>query len=274
MAITTYSGIYTGAIQQITYNKTVITGSTATNPTMLWIQGGLPSGGTVGSNLAGRTTSNTETAALPFTNPPAGQNTYISRFRYCSAGFVSSDRFRSMLLIDLMWISSAVSQVTTTQTINSVAWPARDVDGSTAGKGVYIALLHTGAYSAPNSYTATITYTNSSGTGSKTGTVSRTGGDSQRWAPLSLDNGDVGVQSIQDFTFSAVPGTGGTTVLFAYRPIAMISAQLTQGLVPIDETAMTLALPRLYNDTCVTMVTFAGGTGPNGTYGDFTLSQG
>lgn len=271
MAITTYSGIYTGPLQEITYTKTVTTGSSATNPTMLWIQGGLPGGGTVGSNLAGRTPSNTEAAALPFKDPPAGQNTYVSRFKYNSVLFSSG---RSMLLIDLMWISSAVSQVITTQTINSVAWPARDVDGSTAGKGVYIALLHTTGYSAPNSYTATITYTNSAGTGSKTGTVSRTGGDGQRWAPFALDSGDVGVQSIQNFTFSAVPGTGGVTVLFAYRPIAVISSQFTQGLVPIDETAMTLALPRLYNGTCITMVTFAGGTGANETFGSFTLSQG
>lgn len=271
MTITTYSGIYTERLQEITYTKIVTTGSSATDPTVLWIQGGLPGGGTVGSNLAGRTTSNTESAALPFPNPPAGQNTYISRFKYNSALFSTA---RSMLLIDLMWISSAVSQVTTTQTINSVAWPARDVDGSTAGKGVYIALLHTGGYSAPNSYTATITYTNSSGTGSKTGTVSRSTANGQRWAPFALADGDVGVQSIQDFTFSAVPGTGGTTVLFAYRPIALISSQFTQGLIPIDETAMTLALPRLYNGTCVTMVTFAGGTGANETFGSFTLSQG
>lgn len=274
MTITTYSGIYTGRLQEITYTKTVITGSSATDPTVLWVQSGRPGGGTVGSNLAGRVPDNTETAALPFPDPPAGQNTYISRFKYNSALLGTTTVPRSMLLIDLMWISSAVSQVTTTQTINSIAWPARDVDGSTAGKGVYIALLHTGAYSAPNSYTATITYTNSAGTGSKTGTVSRTGGNLQRWAPLSLDNGDVGVQSIQDFTFSALPGTGGGTVLFAYRPIAMISSQFTQGLIPIDETAMTLALPRLYNGTCVTMVTFAGGTGANETFGSFTLSQG
>lgn len=267
MAITTFAGIYSGPMQEFSFAKILTTGSTADNPTLTWLWSGRPNDGAIGLSLSGTSRSNSSSGAIPFTNPSSGQNTYLSRFDHASSDFSG----KSVFIIDLLWITSAVSQVTTTQTINSISLPARDIDGATDGRGVYIAMFHSTGYASSNSYTATITYTNSSGTGSKTGTVSRTGGASNRWVPFGLASGDEGVRSVQDFTFSAVPGTSGVTVLIAYRPIAILSSEYTLGCVPISDTALTLGMPRIYDNSCLTIINMAGS---NQSWGTYTFSQG
>lgn len=269
MAITTFADIYSGVVQQFPFAKTATTGSSADNPTMTFGWNGRPDNGSVGLNISGDLRTNTSAGAVPFKNPAAGQNTYLSAFSSQGAGVPNG---KSLLLIDLLWITAAVSAVTTTQTINSITLPARDIDGSTNGRGVYIAMWHTVQYSGSNAYTATITYTNSANNGSRIGTVSRSGGASNRWVPFGLAEGDEGVRSVQDFTFSALPGTSGFTVLIAYRPIVMISSQFTNGDDWISEKAFTLALPRIYDDSCVTSINFAAQS--NTTAGVFTLAQG
>lgn len=268
MAITTYAGIYTGAVQQLQFSKLVTIGSSASDPTLTFFWSGIPSAGGAGASLSGNTRDNTSSGAIPFRNASSGQNNYLSRFDHASS---APSTGKSVFIVDILWITSAVSQVTTTQTINSVTFPSRDIDGSTAGRGVYIAMFHSTGYASSNAYTATITYTNSANTGSRVGTVSRTGGLANRWVPFGLAEGDEGVRSVQDFTFSAVPGTSGATVLLAYRPIALLSSILTTGGVPISDTAMTLALPQLYDGTCLTIINMAGG---NESYGTYTIAQG
>lgn len=255
MAITTFADIYSGVAQQFNFTKTATTGSSAADPVFTFAWSGFPGAGSSGSGLSGSLRDNTSSGALPFKDPASGQNTYLSSLDYSGTGLTSG---RSVLVVDLLWITSALSQVTTTQTINSITLPSRDMDGSTNGRGVYIAMWHTAAYSTSNAYTATITYTNSANAGSRTGSVSRTGGNAFRFVPFSLAEGDEGVKSVQNFTFSAVPGAGGTTLLIAYRPIAVVSSGFSNSSAPLSERAFTLGLPRIYDGSCVSFVNLAG----------------
>lgn len=269
MAITTYSGTYTGPMQVFPFAKIDTAQSSPSDPVMTFGWGGRPTAGAVGLALSGSERTSASAGAIPFKNAVAGQSTYLSSFLYNGSSLVNG---RSLFIFDILWITSAVSQVTTTQTINSITLPSRDIDGSTDGRGVYIAMWHTTSYSGNNAYTATITYTNSAGTASRTGTVSRTGGSAQRWIPFGLQNGDEGVRSVQNFTFSALPGSSGVTVLLAYRPILVMSSQYSNGDAPVYETAMTLGMPLIYSDSCLTTVNLAYSSFE--TSGVYTLSQG
>lgn len=269
MAITTYSGIYTGPMQVFPFAKIDTTQSSASDPVITFGWNGRPNAGAVGLSISGSSRTSSSVGAIPFKNAASGQSTYLSSFLYSGSSLANG---RSLFIVDLLWITSAVSQVTTTQTINSITLPARDIDGSTNGRGVYIAMWHTQQYSGNNAYTATITYTNSTGTTGRTGTVSRVGGLSQRWVPFGLQNGDEGVQSVQDFTFSALPGTSGFTVLLAYRPILVMSSQYSNGDAPVSETAFTLGMPLIYDDSCLATINLAFSSFD--TAGVYTLSQG
>jgi hypothetical protein len=268
VAITTFEQIYAGVVQQLNFSTTAASASTAATPVLNWIRTGAFGTGTVGSSLSGSLRDSTSSGAVPYVSPATGQDTYLSRFNHGSNSVTTG---KSVYIIDLLWITSAVAQNLTTQTISSVTLPSRDADGTTAGRGVYIAMLHTTAYTSGAPYTATITYTNSANSNSRVGAVSENGGTINRWVPFGVASGDEGVRSVQNFAFSALPGTGGVTVLLAYRPIAVISSNYGGGEARISETAFTLGLPQLYDGTCLTTVNAAGSDEVSMTY---TFSQG
>jgi hypothetical protein len=111
----------------------------------------------------------------------------------------------------------------TAETINSVAWPARDAEGTINGDKVLIGVEVSTATGA-GVPTITIGYTNSAGTAGKTATniqptvaASATG----TFYQMGLAAGDVGVRSIQTKTLSAT-WTSGVYHLVAYRVIAAV----------------------------------------------------
>ena len=151
--------------------------------------------------------------------PTASGNTHLAR-----ASFVSSAQAGMVLLCDRLWHNSGIVVTTTTaQTINSVAWPARDKNGATLGHGVYIGLEISTATGAGASVIS-ISYTNQDGTAGKTGTAtplyaaSSIAGSFYRF---NLAAGDTGVRSIQTYT-STVSMTSGVVHLVAYRVLASI----------------------------------------------------
>lgn len=268
MAITTLTGFSTGAWQQFSYAKSGLpTASALNNPVFLWfLSAGTPRAGTGASTLSGTVIDSSDVGAIPFKNPSSG-NTYLSKWEMPSPiNFAAA----SALLVDLLWVSSTLSQVTTTQTINSITFPNRDINGASDGAGVYVALYHNVTYVAPlSAYTATISYTNSANAPSRTGTLSQNGGNSTRSYFFSLDDGDVGVKSIQSFTFSALPGATGTSLLLAFRPIALLTSVTGSGGMLARESAVTLAAPRIYDSSALTFFVF-NATAQAG----ITLSQG
>lgn len=174
--------------------------------------------------------------------PAAYQNTHLARF-----SGVSSAQAGVLLLCDRLWHNSGFTiTATTAQTVNSVAFPARDANGSTNGEGV---LLGVEVSTATGSGTPTITasYTNQEGTAGKTGTnavATVATSAAGTFYPLGLAAGDTGVRSVQSLTLSAT-WTSGVIHLVAYRVLA--SLELPAAGIPNAVDALTSGMPKLHD---------------------------
>ena len=182
--------------------------------------------------------------------PAASGNTHLMRF-----SGVSSAQAGVLLLCDRLWHNSGLVVTTTTaQTVNSVAFPARDRNGTTDGFGVQIGLeisVATGAGAA----TPSIVYTNSANVGTRTGTLVTAYAATSAigsFYPFGLAAGDVGVRSIQSCTLG-VSMTSGTIHLVAYRVLASLELGAAGLANAVD--ILTSGAPRLY-DTSVPFLLF------------------
>jgi hypothetical protein len=151
--------------------------------------------------------------------PAASGNTHLARF-----SLTSSAQAGNALLCDRLWHNSGIVVTTiTAQTINSVAWPARDKNGATSGDGVYIGLEVSTATGAGASVIS-ISYTNSAGTAGRTGTavpLYAATSIAGSFYVFALQAGDVGVRSVQTYT-STVSMTSGVVHLVAFRILAQV----------------------------------------------------
>lgn len=242
MAITTLDGVLAGmqAPQEIVkaITPTLVAGRPHSLAYLAGRPGAMaaPAGGMAGLALT------TKAGQIPFTNPVSG-NAYLARF----SGQSSS--VGRLLLCDRLWEQSGISVTTTTaQTIDSATWPARDMNGATAGEGVMIGLEVSAATGAGAS-TISISYTDSGNGGPNTGAAldayvaSSAIGAFYRFG---LAAGDTGVKQVLTYT-STVSMTSGTVHLVAYRLLASVS--VTQGHIAAALDALTGGLPRLYDNT-------------------------
>lgn len=176
--------------------------------------------------------------------PAASGNTHLSAF-----DGVSSAQGGLLILADRLWHNSGITITqTTAHTVNSVAWPARDKNGSTNGDGVYIG-VEVSAATGAGTPTLTIGYTDSAGNAgaTATNTVATVASSAVgTFYPIGLAAGDVGVRSIQTFTLSAT-WTSGTIHLVAYRPIRAL--RLPAAGLPDALNAITGNLPRMYDNS-------------------------
>jgi len=176
--------------------------------------------------------------------PAASGNTHLARF-----SGVSSAQAGMLLLCDRLWHNSGFTITSTgAQTINSAAWPARDMNGSTNGVGVILGVEISGATGA-GTPTITVSYTNDANTSGKTATNSvATVATSAAgtFYPIGLAAGDTGVRSVQTLTLSAT-WTSGTMHLVAYRVLATL--ELPAAGIPNAVDALTSGMPRCYDTT-------------------------
>ena len=176
--------------------------------------------------------------------PPASGNTHLSY-----ATFMSSAQGGLVLLCDRLWHNSGFTITSTAaQTVNSVTFPARDIDGTTNGEGVFVGVEVSGATGA-GTPTLTMSYTNAAGTAGRTATnVDATVATSAvgTFYRIGLQAGDTGVRSIQSLTLSAT-WTSGTIHLVAYRPIAAIP--LIGAALPGAINTVTGNMPRIYDNS-------------------------
>lgn len=251
MAITTMAGVIGG----LRYPTLLAKGSSSGNSISAnvfrtsWYAAGFPAAATANtSGMAGQSLTSSD-AAPSFTNPASG-NTYLAK----ATPVIGGNGWRNGCLFDRLWENSGIDvTVTTAQTINSAAWPARDLNGSTNGEGVLIALEVSTTIGAAISSSASISYTNSAGTAGRTGAIlpiSLGASAVGCWHFFALDSGDLGVRSVESITLSASL-VSGTVHLVALRPIAILGAY---GIGNIDqrEDAITLGMPRLYDNTVLT----------------------
>lgn len=174
--------------------------------------------------LAGRATdgtTSTDAGCIFFPDAGAG------KVRYLTEASMDATVASAFSLWDVVWVNSGLVVTTTTgQTINSVAFPARDDNGSTNGEGYYIGIYAVAALgNAALVSNSTVTYTNSAGTGSRTATLSATVPQNFPATPVigtvvwfNLAAGDTGVRSIQTVTLNTTL-TSGTASVFVARKI-------------------------------------------------------
>lgn len=245
MAITTLDGVIAGMRPPEDILKIGIAGVVGRHYSPFYVAGRpgaavAPTPGIAGAALT------TYAGQIPFTNPAGGQNSYLARF-IAGAQSGTANISGQILLCDRLWHNSGIGvTLTTAQTINSVAWPARDANGSTNGDGVLIG-AEVSTVMGAGTPTWTMGYTNSAGVAGRsivTAAQSATMAVGS-FIPIQLAAGDVGVRSIQTWQQSATM-TSGVYHLVAYRILARVPVNNSlEGVVD----ALTGGFVRLYDNT-------------------------
>lgn len=241
MAITTADQLLAGMKPANDFLKVATPTLVAGRPHSLFYLAGMPGAATASANALAGAALTTYAGQLPFGNPASG-SAYLARLQ------AQATIPGTLLLCDRLWHNAGITITSNTaQTIDSVAWPARDANGSTNGVGVLCG-VEVSAATGAGTPTMTIGYTNSANTDTRTATnIIATVATSAAGAfyPIGLQAGDDGIRSIQTFTLSAT-WTSGTIHLVAYR----ILARLDLGVTPINAIdALTGGMPKAYDNT-------------------------
>lgn len=217
MTITSLAGIETGAVQSAYLIKpTTVSGSVIRPQNLLYVGGGYPANASVNSNGLSGAAVTSYTGSIDI--PDSSNTTYIKAVN------VSAATSGIFMLCDLLWHNSGLSLTSTTsQTINSAAFAARDSNESANGEGVIVALFITGS-TGSGTPVLSLGYTNQSGTASRssnavTASLSSTAAGASYF--FSLQDGDTGIRSIQSYQQDAT-WTSGTAHLAAFRPILTV----------------------------------------------------
>ena len=253
MAITTLNGVIAGLTPPMNLFKAG-PGTAAVYTRTAWYSAGYPSAAVANTSGLAGVALTTDVGAFPFQNPVSG-NTYLSNWQN-GVLYPNVTTYAPWWLVDRLWHNSGLDHtLITAQTVNSAAWPARDINQSTNGEGVYIA-IEVSTLMGTGTPACTMTYTNSAGTTGRVATqliqtpaVASTAVGA--WYVFALAPGDTGVRSIQDITFSVSWGAAGVLHLVAFRPIAMITSENWNGT---PEDAVTLAMPRLFDNSVLQVI--------------------
>lgn len=195
--------------------------------------------------------------------------------RMAAAEFACAANAGYVIPCDRLWHNSGFTITqTTAHTVNSVALPARDLDGAVSGRGVELALevttvLGTGAPVT----TVTASYTNSLGVAGKTATIASvpTAAVAGTFLPFALAAGDVGVQSVQSITFgtSLVSGAVSAVMYRRFPGVALPSANVPSPRGPLD-----LGPAKWFDNSVPFIVLLPTGTAVGQLVGSVTWAQG
>lgn len=243
MAITTLDGIIGGLQAPLGFLKVGATMEAAGVLHSLFYTSGAPGAAATPSPGMGGAALTSYAGQIPWTNPSSG-NAYLARLA------ASATQSGALLLFDRLWHNSGITVTTTTsQTINSATWPARDRDGSTNGEQVLVGIEVSTATTNGSAVTnTTMSYTDEGGNSGATATISSFPATAVAgtFVPFQLAAGDRGVRSIQSITLGTSYG-GGAIHLVAYRQIARIELAVANAGMAID--AVTSGMPRFYSDS-------------------------
>lgn len=266
MAITTQDGLIAAlaAGRAVNFFKASYGGATGAYFS-LFRQSGMPGAAVAPTTAAGQTLSRTSTGAMPI--PAPSGTTYISSYEAVST------MATTFILADRLVETGALSGiVTTAQTVNSVALPAR----ATGATDVELWLEIYTALGATASPTVTASYTNQAGTAGQTATlvggIPASGGTAQRSYQMALQAGDTGVQSVQSVTLGTSTGTAGAfgvvlrrSLLFGSIPGPNLS--FAQGYAETD-------LQILPDNACVELLALPTTPNTGNVQGNFGVAQG
>lgn len=151
--------------------------------------------------------------------------------------------------------------------------PARDANGTTVGKEVYLG-VEVSANVGSGTPTLTVIYTNTDGVAGRSGTnilATAASPIAGAFYDIRLQGGDVGVQLIQSLALSAT-WTSGTIHLVAYRILARL--ELTAANIPNAIDALTSGFPRIYDNTVPFLLFLPSTTTSSNISGHMIVSQG
>jgi hypothetical protein len=240
----------------------------------LFYSTGAPGAAAAPSPGLGGAALTTYAGQIPFTNPPALQETRLMRL----SG--SATQPGKLILCDRLWHNSGIAITTTTgQTVNSVTWPSRcppasGLDPDALGLGVMVGLeVSTATTNASAITNTTITYTDSAGNSGNTGTVASFPATAVAgtFVPFQFAAGDSGIRSVQTLTLGT-SYAAGTVHLVAYRKIAELPMPLANVGYAID--IITSGNPRLYDSSVPFLLWHPNGTAAVTFNGLITVTQG
>lgn len=241
MSITTLDQLIAGMRPATDFYKSITPTLVASRPHSLFYLAGLPGAATASSaGLSGEALTS-YAGQLPYGNPVSGSS-YLARFQ--GQATIAG----TLLLCDRLWQNSGITITSTSsQTITSATFPARDNNGSTNGEGVLVG-VEVSATTGSGSPTLTVGYTNSDGTAGRSASnlfVTASSSTIGVFHPIGLQAGDKGVRSIETYQQSAT-WTSGTIHLVAYR----VLSRLDLGSTPINAIdALVGGMPRAYDNT-------------------------
>jgi hypothetical protein len=203
--------------------------------------------------MSGETLSLASSGAIDYRNAPSGYYNYVVNLHRATSA--NADFYLGV--IDMLWANSGIDLTGTgyAQIVNSVPWPARDDSGLATGYGVYAAILVGNTTSQASQFTdLTISYTNTNGVADRTGTLFLFPATAQpcTFLPITLDQGDLGVKSIQSITIPQrlVATTTGSIHLVAYRPIVMGASLASASTIDFYSIGAT----KIHNDSCLSLI--------------------
>lgn len=265
MAITTVNGLLAGMQSPQPFIK-IGAATVAGRLYSPFYVAGLPGAAAANSSGVAGAALTSYSGQFPFSNPVSG-NSYLARL----AANVNTPG--TLLLCDRLWHNSGLSAtLTTSQTVNSATWPARDMDGSTNGRGVMVG-FEVSTVMGAGTPTFTLGYTNSAGTaGRSIVTAAQTAAMAVgSFIPIQLAAGDVGVRSIQSFQLSATM-TSGVYALVAYRVLAQITVGTAN--IGVEADSIPLGFPRLFDNTVLFPLWLPSTTTAPTIQGQYVIAQG
>lgn len=269
MAITTYDQLLAGMQQPRAFVKQTPTmaGVGGMRGHTVWYGSGNPGAATANSvGVNGAAVSGAVAGALPRVNPTGGANAYLAGLT------IQASNAGSLWLIDRLWHNSGlVVTSTTAQAITPAALPARSIDATSNGDGIFAAVEWSSGGGA-GSPTVTLTYTDQDGnTGANailTGVASPPAGT---FEIFTLAAGDTGVQAPTSFIQSATR-TSGTMHLVLFRVLAQVFCSASNTGNSLD--AFGSGMPRIYDDSVLQLVWFPFATTSTNIIGTYFESHG
>lgn len=236
-----------------------------------WAVAGIPGAGSApAGGLNGATYTATVTGQILAPSAVSGEQSYIARADFAHAGSVGA-----IAIDDWLWGNgSIVATTTTAQAITSPAWPSRDVDASTVGQGLRLAMFVSAATGNVAAITnTTVSYTNSSGTAGRTGTLSSFPATAAAgtWVVFNLQAGDTGVRSVQSLTLGT-SYVSGTVHLVCFRPLIRVPTPTAN--IGYDRDFAGLGFPLVWDSSVLTMRYLPTGTAVGAVSGSLTYAQG
>lgn len=194
---------------------------------------------------------------------------------YISGSSLSA--FAGLSIWDVLWHSADLDcTIGTSQTVNSLALPARDAHGESNGEGCSIVMFHPLQGAIVDAIS--VSYTNSAGVSGRTGTlVSSNAGEQSyhNWEKVLLQAGDTGVQSIQSVTVTDVGSNQFRLAIarkVASRP-ALLRAQFGSSRNdPSKGTSLPYVSSRLYDGTVLVPTPDWSATGGSNRFVDFAYT--